>query len=298
MHGGVLTSLYLIAGNGVHLQEILNNALGIIEIDHGTVIAPAYRIAMACHEAGNLYYLTRQLSKRQCLWIEYRSHIKDLDILVLPGQVPNSIFKYAAQQGGTYQRELVCQRIHDRNCLSQTAVLWQLHLVKNARVGKAEGYLLRKSHVAQHQLNPVLKHLLRALAPLGYLTPWSGGNDIVKAVDTGDFLRKILHKGYVVAPGWNFHTVHAVALISYLEIELFQDVNHLLCWQLCSQAVVDLLSSKLYMNRLLGYRIYIYYTLGHSAGTHVLQQLGCSIERTNCGCNICATLKAAGSFRM
>ena len=150
--------------------------------------------------------------------------------------------------------------------------------------------------MGQCQLHPVSKGLQRLLPPLGNIAPRGGGGDIVKAVDTGDFLGQVLHKGNIISPGWNLYAIYAALLRAYLEIKLLQNLNHPLSRYLRAQAAVNLLCRKGNMDRLLSYRININYALSDSACPHLLQELCRPVKSPDGSRHIRTALKAAGSL--
>ena len=82
-----------------------------------------------------------------------------------------------------------------------------------------------------------------------------------------------------------------------LEIKAFQNFHHLFCWNISTQTLINLLWSEVYRHWLLFYWIYINDTLGNSACTHILKELGCSIKSSHGLCFIHTTLKSPGSLR-
>ena len=147
-------------------------------------------------------------------------------------------------------------------------------------------------------LDSVNETLERTLYTLDHCSSRGRGMNIIKAINTGDFLRQIFHKGYIITPRWYSNMIAAFTVFFAPETQTIQDFYHFISRNVCTQTIVNLSRDKVNEYWLFLFRINIYNPLGNCTSPHVLQQLSCSIQGSHSLSNVNTTLKSARCLRV
>ena len=93
----MLACLHRVFADGELRQELLDNALHIVEVHLVSRLVPGCFMAPAADKARQLHTLLGQFGQGQCLGQEHRRHIEIAQIQILAGEVAHRIFHDAGE---------------------------------------------------------------------------------------------------------------------------------------------------------------------------------------------------------